>query len=518
MKGVKKFCLSFMSLFMILSCMLCAATATYAHDAFLDVIYDDCVYSSPENGAELPADGLDEAWYILKSGGWSSHMATELVTVKYYFAPESEDGQYTWTSGGISSETANEIKETYAQSMKKWNNVYFYSYGEDESITKNRIINIVEGTAEDHNLIIYPALNLGALAGTYSVGSSEYIETVNLYHHQHYFEWKMLVNIEHFYEHGSYYTADYVNAAREKAGAHEFGHVLGLYDIEERCGAEGSEHYHHQELLMGYGATPETCEQNITYKDIAGVAIIRGFHNDNDHKWLYKEMKDGKHKMICSICNGVKWIDSFDGYTYGDDFYLYGLCVNNHELSSGNMMAVASYGDRDYYKCKYCRYVAPFDERVPQNYTVTSVNSTYHKYTNIVPGLGYTFLEEHDMTIHGCLTCGYAETSHTFGLYLYLNENQHRRACTCGKTETQAHSVLYDEIENGRYANCLGCRARLDLTKDNANIAYGITNMRTANGSYILPNGIVVLVQADLEAYENGTLQFYDVNDQTQTE
>ena len=38
------------------------------------------------------------------------------------------------------------------------------------------------------------------------------------------------------------------------------------------------------------------------------------------------------------------------------------------------------------------------------------------------------------------------------------------------------------------------------------------------NGSNILPNGIVVLVQADLEAYENGTLQFYNAGDQTQTE
>ena len=500
MKGVKKFCLSFMSLFMILNCMLCAATATYAHDAFLDVIYDDCIYSSPENGAELPADGLDEAWYILKSGGWSSHMATELVTVKYYFAPESKDGQYTWTSGGISSETANEIKETYAQSMKKWNNVYFYSYGEDGSITKNRIINIVEAS-EDPNLIIYPALNLGSVAGTYRVEPSQHVETVNLYHHEHYFEWEMHVNLVHFYEHGSFYTADYVNAAREKAGAHEFGHVLGLYDIEERCGAEGSEHYHHQELLMGYGATPETCEQNITYKDIAGVAIIRGFHNDNDHKWLYKEMKDGKYKMICSICNGVKWIDSWNGYTLGVDYYLYGMCYQNHDISDGNMMAVASYGDRDYYKCKYCRYVAPFEDRVAQDYSATLIDNAYHQCENNVSGLEYTFTEQHKANI-----------------YYYLNNSSHSGTCLCGKSLTVAHSVRYDTIVDGRYALCLGCRTRLDLTKDNANITYGTSNLRTANGSYVLPNGIVVLVEADLEAYDNGTLQFYNVDDQTQTE
>ena len=35
----------------------------------------------------------------------------------------------------------------------------------------------------------------------------------------------------------------------------------------------------------------------------------------------------------------------------------------------------------------------------------------------------------------------------------------------------------------------------------------------TSNGSYILPNGIIVLVDADIEAYLNGTLVFYDKDD-----
>jgi hypothetical protein len=35
----------------------------------------------------------------------------------------------------------------------------------------------------------------------------------------------------------------------------------------------------------------------------------------------------------------------------------------------------------------------------------------------------------------------------------------------------------------------------------------------SVNGSYILPNGIIVLEDADVEAYLNGTLVFYDPND-----
>ena len=40
----------------------------------------------------------------------------------------------------------------------------------------------------------------------------------------------------------------------------------------------------------------------------------------------------------------------------------------------------------------------------------------------------------------------------------------------------------------------------------------------TLNGSYILPNGIIVLVDEDIEAYFNGTLVFYDKDNLPQTQ
>lgn len=50
-----------------------------------------------------------------------------------------------------------------------------------------------------------------------------------------------------------------------------------------------------------------------------------------------------------------------------------------------------------------------------------------------------------------------------------------------------------------------------DLTFDTATVN-GI-NKVSINGSYILPNGIIVLVDEDLDAYLNGTLVFYDKDD-----
>jgi len=482
---MKKIMLYILSTISVLSCITLCSGQVYAHDALLDVEYDDCIY-------DVYGDGIDEMWYSFDVFSSQKHLDHDTITIKYRFdvALDNENPQNI---------PIDDIKEAYANSMKKWNDVYFYSYSSTGDIVKKKLINIEEGTAADSiNLTIYLVNNISSIAMT-NCDNKVTIEEGD-YPHYHSNDWYMLVNVNHFYVHGNDYTAEYVECIRERTGAHELGHVLGLSDLEYECLAQTNVP-HHYELLMGYGDTIENRARDISYKDIAGVAITRGFHTDNDHKWLYKETKDGKHKMICSICNGVKWIDSWNGYTLGVDFYLYDMCNQNHDISDGNMMAVASYGDRDYYKCKYCRYVAPFEDRVAQDYSATLIDNAYHQCENNVSGLEYTFTEQHKAN-----------------RYFYLNNSSHSGTCLCGKSLTVAHSVRYDTIVDGRYALCLGCRTRLDLTKDNANITYGTSNLRTANGSYVLPNGIVVLVEADLEAYDNGTLQFYNVDDQTQTE
>ena len=57
--------------------------------------------------------------------------------------------------------------------MKKWNNVYFYSYNAYGTLIKNKVINIVEGTESDHNLTIYPVTGEGRFAATGSIESSK---------------------------------------------------------------------------------------------------------------------------------------------------------------------------------------------------------------------------------------------------------------------------------------------------------------------------------------------------------
>lgn len=47
----------------------------------------------------------------------------------------------------VDSDTAEEIKNAFANSMMKWNNVVYYSYDSTGNIQSHNIINIVEGSA-----------------------------------------------------------------------------------------------------------------------------------------------------------------------------------------------------------------------------------------------------------------------------------------------------------------------------------------------------------------------------------
>ena len=52
----------------------------------------------------------------------------------------------------------------------------------------------------------------------------------------------------------------------------------------------------------------------------------------------------------------------------------------------------------------------------------------------------------------------------------------------------------------------------LDLSEDFALSVMSLITQVSVNGSYVLPSGIVVLVDEDVQAYMDGTLVFYHPN------
>jgi hypothetical protein len=188
---------------------------------------------------------------------------------------------------------------------------------------------------------------------------------------------------------------------------------------------------------------------------------------DDNHDWLYMwELSTQSYKLICSICNAVKYV----GYSEAYEHFPYGCCDEDHTLSGGNMMAVASYGDKDYYKCKFCRYVAPFSQIVDQNYTVSNFSDEFHKITNNVEGLRYTFYEEHfsdtfvsyDYSSHTKLCeCGeYIVEEHNFRYVSCLSNDYHRCVCDCGYETTGFHVV---NPTTAKRAPCILCKATITI-------------------------------------------------------
>lgn len=68
-------------------------------------------------------------------------------------------------------------------------------------------------------------------------------------------------------------------------------------------------------------------------------------------------------------------------------------------------MPVARYNNFDYYKCMYCRYVAPYTEIVEQNYAYYYYNNQFHKCLNNVDGFEYVLYEPHEIVNGVCTKC-----------------------------------------------------------------------------------------------------------------
>lgn len=74
----------------------------------------------------------------------------------------------------------------------------------------------------------------------------------------------------------------------------------------------------------------------------------------------------------------------------------------------------------------------------------------------------------------------------------------------------QGHAVASNAFANGkRYATCLICGGLAERGFVQFNATSVEVQYVTDNGSYILPNGVIVLVDEDIETYLRGNLEFH---------
>ena len=483
----------------ICSLLLFMKFEVFAHDTNLgitgydDIEYDDCI--GPLEGIDNYNNGdrYGEKWYeIVKPTNYGYrmyHIDNDIETVYYQFQNNGKDDNTITWSTVVGGEKGEFIRSNFEDGIKKWNNVYYYQHLGNNVYTKQKIINIVNydnlSQAEQQNvtisLYIYPTWIENSINASTSHCNSAITEDEQIFngvHHDHYSSFYMEVNLYNLNSSGE--------TNIERVGSHEFGHVLGLFDID----AIESGEYHHDEILMGYGAPRQN---NITYKDIAGVSITRGLHDNNDHLWLYEGKINNEYKLICSLCNCVKYVDELNGY----DYLQYHNCEHNFESLPTSldeyMIPVASYDNTDYYKCKFCRYVAPFENNVIQNYVDTGIiyDSDNHLLYNDVNNLEYYLTEEHDFSIlvapgvYKCSGCDYCSDGSIYDeISLDCVSNNITEELSFDVNDSYLYEVDIDCTKSFYFKTSSLSETRISLVNSNdVNVGYSITNV-LVNGSY----------------------------------
>lgn len=111
-----------------------------------------------------------------------------------------------------------------------------------------------------------------------------------------------------------------------------------------------------------------------------------------------------------------------------------------------------------------------------------------------------------------CPICGnnLYVNNHTYGEpYVWYNYTHHNETCTCGANQLQPHAVSSNSYGPGQqFATCLICGGSASIGFIEYNKSCEPFYI-TKNGSFILPNGVVVLVEKDINDFLDGVLLFY---------
>ena len=111
----------------------------------------------------------------------------------------------------------------------------------------------------------------------------------------------------------------------------------------------------------------------------------------------------------------------------------------------------------------------------------------------------------------------YTHTHHYNDHYAIHSLTHHKAYCLCGDYILKTHAADYTHAYTSfghLFAPCIDCGAAVDIGGNGPIIpSQGLGEfMVTDNGSFILANGVLIIVEDDLESYLNGTLVFHPAN------
>ena len=395
--------------------------------------YDECI----KYELDMLADAYyEENWYTLVSYYDNNYQMDHLdddIEIIYYEIIDNGyfDSNITW------GENPTKYKQHIQYGIDKWNNITLFKKTEAGTYTKVPLVNLVDiNSLSDRNgiepnIIIAPGyIEIEDVTGQAIPLENSFIEedyqVVNDIAHKHYSQYL----IEIYPENMADVSIEYPYLVYTTC--HEIAHALGLQDIDAYEGCGNFFTWHHTNLLMGYGDVNRR-DYDITYNDMAGVLLTREHHTAEDHEWLYDPsvgVEQG-HKLICSLCNVVKYVNDLSSYEYD----IYQSCCTGfttseeymaaHTMDSPYMIPLASYGNKDYYKCSKCKYIQGFYDLPRQAYMYQGTyTEDYHVLHNNVLGLEYDVMFPHDFSValddgsYKCKDCPYTTNGSIYVDYI----------------------------------------------------------------------------------------------------
>lgn len=184
-----------------------------------------------------------------------------------------------------------------------------------------------------------------------------------------------------------------------------------------------------------------------------------------------------------------------------NNYALYGLNVNSRktygfEILSSNELDVRFYDEH--------MHIINFN--MTNSYENEIYSISFSRFLNLGKYYLRVSFDDNSDTGEICTKIINAHNHSYDSSYLWWDLTQHQSTCGCGSTQLEPHVVPAGSYNFGdQTATCILCNGPASFGMwPAASTNYPITS----NGSFILPNGVVVLVDEDFDAYMDGTLVF----------
>lgn len=225
--------------------------------------------------------------------------------------------------------------------------------------------------------------------------------------------------------------------------------------------------------------------------------FVIAYDYDPDSKSIYCHLGYGANQTHISL----------DETAYSECWSMLVIDFNtehSHSNNYGVTTIINNVPNTEYYCYDNCNIITYINKGSEHNYTNSYDTHSTNQHKAYCE-CGEYILEEHSSRIDDCTLCGEPHTHDYSDHYSRVSGSQHRSYCACGASKLSAHVTRSGSgVLNNRV--CIFCLATVE---EGFSIILSTSQLpHTENGSYILPSGIIVLVDEDIEAYMSGTLEF----------